>query len=219
MKNIAKVAPSILSADFSNMGSDVAKLKEWGADIVHFDVMDGMFVPNMSFGPQMIKACRKYSDLTFDVHLMIEQPERYIELFADAGADIITIHQEATVHLHRALKLISSYGKKAGIALNPATSLSVLDEIYNDIDMVLIMTVNPGFGGQEFIPETAGKISRLRQEIIKRGKTIEIETDGGTTAENAEMIRDAGADILVAGSAVFGASSPAGAIEIISGKV
>ncbi len=173
----------------------------------------------MSFGPQMIKACRKNSDLPFDVHLMIERPERYIELFAQAGADMITIHQEATLHLHRALKLISSYGKKVGIALNPATNLSVLDEIYNQIDMVLIMTVNPGFGGQKFILETADKISRLKREIVKRGKKIEIETDGGTTTENAEMIRSAGADILVAGSAIFNAPSPERAIKIISGKV
>jgi ribulose-phosphate 3-epimerase len=185
------------------MGKDIARLEEAGASQIHFDVMDGMFVPNMSFGPQLIKACRKYSDLLFDVHLMIEKPERYIGLFANSGADMITIHQESTVHLHSTLKLISSLGKKAGIALNPATSISTLENIYDDIDVVLIMTVEPGFGGQKFIPSMLNKITMLKEEIIKRGKTIQIEIDGGVNAENAKMISKAGADIMVAGSSVF----------------
>ncbi len=214
---MVKIAPSILSGDFASLGSDVARLQGWGASLVHFDVMDGMFVPNMSFGSQMIKACRSYSRLPFDVHLMIERPERYIEIFAEAGADIITIHQESTVHLQRALKIISSCGKKVGIALNPSTSLSVLENIYDDIDMVLLMTVNPGFGGQKFIPAMLDKISYLKEKIRQTEKNIEIEIDGGVTVENSEMIRDAGADILVAGSAVFQSENPFYAIRKISG--
>ena len=197
----------------------MARLRQWGASLVHFDVMDGVFVPNMSFGPQMIKACRKYSDLPFDVHLMIERPERYIELFAKAGADIITIHLESTIHLQRALKLIASFGKKAGIALNPATSLSALENIYDDVDMVLIMTVNPGFGGQKFIPSMLGKISRLKAEMNKLGRKIEIETDGGVTAQNAREVREAGADILVAGSAIFGSDKPHESVKHIAGAL
>jgi ribulose-phosphate 3-epimerase len=211
-----KVAPSILSADFANMGNDIAKLEPWGASLVHCDVMDGEFVPNMSFGAQMVKAIRKYTSLPLDVHLMINKPECFIEDFAKAGADIITIHQEACIHLHRTIKLITSCGIKAGVALNPATSISTLENVIDDIDMVLIMTVNPGFGGQVFIPSMLKKIAALKDMIIQSGKNIEIEIDGGVTVDNASSIEKAGADILVAGSAVFNADDPKDAIRRIS---
>jgi ribulose-phosphate 3-epimerase len=213
---MAKIAPSILSADFANMGEDIAKLETWGASLVHCDVMDGVFVPNMSFGPQMISAIKKYTTLPLDVHLMITQPERYVETFAKAGADIITIHQEATMHLQRTLKLIADCGMKVGVALNPATSLVTLEYILNDIDMVLIMTVNPGYGGQKLIPETLVKIKALKHMIAQSGKHIEIEVDGGVNAGNADQIIQAGADILVAGSAVFDTIDPKKAICAIS---
>lgn len=211
-----KVAPSILSADFANMGNDIAKLKPWGASLVHCDVMDGAFVPNMSFGAQMVKAIREYTSLPLDVHLMINKPECFIEDFAKTGADIITIHQEACVHLHRTIKLITSCGIKVGVALNPATSISTLENIIDDIDMVLIMTVNPGFGGQVFIPSMLKKITVLKDMIKQSGRNIEIEIDGGVTVENAASIENAGADILVAGSAVFNADDPKEAIRRIS---
>ncbi len=214
---MAKVAPSILSADFAKMGSDIAKLEKWGASFIHCDVMDGMFVPNMSFGPQMIKAIRKHTLLPIDVHLMILQPERYVEVFAKSGADIITVHQEATMHVCRTLKLIAAQGVKAGIALNPATSLVELENILDDIDIVLLMTVNPGFGGQIFIPSMINKIQKLKNMIEHSGKNIEIEVDGGVTVQNALAIKKAGADILVAGSAIFNSANPKKSVCEIAG--
>ena len=213
---MAKVAPSILSADFANMGRDVAKLEAWGASLVHCDVMDGIFVPNMSFGPQMVSAIKGYTSLPLDVHLMILQPERYIETFVRAGADIVTVHQEATTHLHRAVKMISENGAKAGVALNPATSISVLENMLDDIEMVLMMTVNPGFGGQSLIPAIIGKIARMKSMIEASGRYIEIEVDGGITETSAAEVTNAGADILVAGSAIFDADNPGEALHRIA---
>ncbi len=216
---MVKIAPSILSADFANMGNDIAKLESWGASLVHCDVMDGAFVPNMSFGTQMVKAIRKYTSLPLDVHLMINKPECFIEGFAQSGADIITIHQEACVHLHRTIKMITSCGVKAGVALNPSTSISTLENVIEDIDMVLIMTVNPGFGGQVFIPSMLKKITALNNMIKQSGRNIEIEIDGGVTVDNAGSIQKAGADILVAGSAVFNADNPRDAISRMRNQV
>lgn len=215
---MAKVAPSILSADFANMGRDIEMLKKWGASYAHCDVMDGVFVPNMSFGPQLIKAIKKYTSLPLDVHLMITQPERYVEMFAKAGADIITVHQEATMHLQRTLKLISDCGAKVGVALNPATSISSLENVLDDIDMVLIMTVNPGYGGQSLIPATISKIAAMKSMIEKSGNNIEIEVDGGIYPDNAQQLISAGADIIVAGSAVFGSKNPQKAVNGLKGS-
>ena len=210
---MVKVAPSILSADFANMGEDVAKLEAWDASLVHCDVMDGVFVPNMSFGPQMIRAIKKYTRLPLDVHLMMIQPEKYVETFVQAGAYIITVHQEATMHLQRTLKLITSSGAKAGVALNPATSLSTLENILDDIDMVLVMTVNPGYGGQVLIPAMMRKVAAMKRMIEESGRHIEIEVDGGIHAGNAPQLIRAGADVLVAGSAVFKADDPKKAVR------
>lgn len=215
---MTKVAPSILSADFANMGRDIEMLEKWGASYVHCDIMDGVFVPNMSFGPQLIKAIKKYTSLPLDVHLMITQPERYVEMFANAGADIITVHQEATMHLQRTLKLISDCGAKVGVALNPATSISSLENVLGDIDMVLIMTVNPGYGGQSLIPATINKIAAMKSMIEKSGKHIEIEVDGGIYPNNAQELISAGADIIVAGSAVFGSDDPQKAVSELKGS-
>lgn len=215
---MTKVAPSILSADFANMGRDIEMLEKWGASYVHCDIMDGVFVPNMSFGPQLIKAIKKYTNLPLDVHLMITQPERYVEMFANAGADIITVHQEATMHLQRTLKLISDCGAKVGVALNPATSISSLENVLGDIDMVLIMTVNPGYGGQSLIPATINKIAAMKSMIEKSGKHIEIEVDGGIYPNNAQELISAGADIIVAGSAVFGSDDPQKAVSELKGS-
>lgn len=215
---MVKVAPSILSADFANMGRDIGMLEKWGAAYVHCDIMDGVFVPNMSFGPQLIKAIKKYTSLPLDVHLMITQPERYVEMFAKAGADIITVHQEATTHLQRTLNLISDCGAKVGVALNPATSISSLENVLSDIDMVLIMTVNPGYGGQSLIPATIKKIAAMKNMIEKSGKHIEIEVDGGIYPDNAQELISAGADIIVAGSAVFGSTDPHKAVYGLKGS-
>lgn len=198
-----KLAPSILSADFANLGADVKAVDQAGARYIHIDVMDGAFVPNFSLGLPVIKAIRKYTDKVFDVHLMVEDPAHHLEAFKEAGADIITVHAEACRHLHRTIQTIRSLGVKAGVALNPATPLCVLDYVLEDVDMVLLMGVNPGFGGQEYIPSTTEKIRKLRKMIQSRGLHTDIEVDGGVNRENLEMILDAGANVIVAGSQIF----------------
>lgn len=197
------LAPSILSADFSKLGEQIRILDEAGAQYVHIDVMDGMFVPSISFGLPVIRSIRPLTDRIFDVHLMIEKPERYIDDFVDAGADLITVHAEACTHLDRTVHAIRDRGILAAVALNPATPLSALDYILPELDMVLLMSVNPGFGGQEYIPYTSQKIRDLRGRIGQTGKQIDIEVDGGVNLKNAGEILQAGANILVAGSAVF----------------
>ena len=208
-----KIAPSILSADFSRLGDEIRAIEQGGADYVHIDVMDGHFVPNITIGPLVVAAVRRVTALPLDVHLMIENPDRYVGDFAKAGADLIVVHVEATTHLHRTIQLIRSLGKKAGVSLNPATPLTTLDMILPDLDLVLLMTVNPGFGGQSFIESCLPKITQLRQRIDQLGKPIELEVDGGVKIDNIERIAAAGADVFVAGSAVFGASDYAATIR------
>ena len=213
-----KIAPSILSADFAAMGEAVKKLKAQGADWVHFDVMDGNFVPNITFGPGMCKAIRPLTDLLIDVHLMVEHPSDWILPFKDAGADVLTIHVEsAEHHLHRALQQIHQNGMKAGVVLNPATPIESCVHLLADCDLVLLMSVNPGFGGQSFILETLNKIRALKAEIEKRGLSTLIEIDGGVNPETAKLCIEAGADVLVAGSAVFKAPDPAEMIRTLRG--
>lgn len=199
-----KIAPSILSADFARLGEEVKAIEQAGADYVHVDVMDGHFVPNITIGPLIVEAIRPVTGLPLDVHLMIENPDRYIPEFASAGADIIVVHAEADRHLHRTVQLIKSLGKKVGVSLNPATSLTQLDMILPDLDLVLLMSVNPGFGGQSFIASCLDKITALRRRIDQLGLTIELEVDGGVKIDNIESVAAAGADVFVAGSAVFG---------------
>lgn len=215
---MVKVAPSLLSADFCNMEQGVRLMEQANADYLHCDVMDGMFVPNISFGFQMISRINEVTDIPLDVHLMIEQPERYVERFADAGADFITVHVEATNHLQRVLKQIAQCGKKAGVVLNPATPLETIKYVLDDVDMVLLMSVNPGYGGQSFIPAVMQKVADLRKLIDASGKQIDIEVDGGVDTKNCAQLREAGATVLVAGSAVFGAADPAQAIRTIRGE-
>jgi ribulose-phosphate 3-epimerase len=213
-----KVAPSILSADFSRLGEEIRAVEAAGADIIHIDVMDGHFVPNITIGPLVVQAARKVTKLPLDVHLMIENPERYIADFAKAGADYLTVHVEAAYHLHRLVQSIREHkGVKAAVSLNPATPLAMLDHILGDIDMVLIMSVNPGFGGQAFIASQLDKIRALRKRIDDRKLDLEIEVDGGVKTDNAAEVAAAGADILVAGSAVFGSKDYAAAIRGIRG--
>ena len=198
-----KIAPSILSADFSNLKEQISLIEKGGADLIHLDIMDGHFVPNITFGAPVIKKLRKVTEIPFDVHLMIENPERYIGDFVDAGADIITVHQESTVHLHRLIQQIKSYGIKVAVSLNPATSLETIEFVLEDLDMVLIMSVNPGFGGQSFIPQCKEKIKRLKKMIDDKGLNVDIQVDGGVKLDNIKEIVDCGANVLVAGSAIF----------------
>ena len=199
-----KLAPSILAADFFRLGEQIKKVESAGADYLHIDVMDGMFVPSISFGLPVIETIRKESNLVFDVHLMIENPGRYVKQFAAAGADILNVHVEACTHLQRTISEIKELGLKAGVTLNPATPLSTLEYILKDVDLVLIMSVNPGFGGQKFIPVTLQKLNDLREMRLRKNATAEIEVDGGVTLSNAKEIMEAGAEVLVSGSSVFG---------------
>lgn len=207
------IAPSLLSANFIHLQADCTMLNESEADWFHLDVMDGRFVPNISFGPMIIEFIRKATTKVCDVHLMIEEPEKYAEQFKNAGADILTVHIEACTHLHRNIQQIKSLGMKAGIAVNPHTSVSLLEDIIADVDLVCLMSVNPGFGGQKFIPQTLEKIKQLRNMCNAKGLQTHIEIDGGVTLENAPAILAAGADVLVAGNTVFKASYPVDTIR------
>ena len=198
-----QIAPSILSADFSRLGAEIQAVDIAGAEVIHIDVMDGHFVPNITIGPLIVEAARKVTGKVLDVHLMITDPGRYIDAFADAGADWITVHVEACTHLHRVISQIRQRGLKAGAVLNPATSLATLDYILEDLDLVMLMSVNPGFGGQSFIPATLEKISQLRTRIDALGLSVDIEIDGGVSAKTIEQVAKAGANIFVAGSAVY----------------
>ncbi|EHQ08036.1 ribulose-phosphate 3-epimerase [Leptonema illini] len=213
--NAAMLAPSILSADLTRLRDQIIAVEKGGADLLHVDIMDGHFVPNMTFGPNIVRALKSISNLPLDVHLMIERPENYVDEFIEAGASIVSVHYEATVHLHRLVQRIRSKGAKAGVALNPATPVSVLEEILPDLDMVLLMSVNPGFGGQKFIPASAAKVEKLRAMCDRLGVNPLIEMDGGIGVDNAKDLRRAGVDVFVAGNAVFGAPQIAATVDLL----
>ncbi|KOP82094.1 ribulose phosphate epimerase [Bacillus sp. FJAT-21945] len=215
---MVKIAPSILSADFSKLGEEIKDVERGGADYIHVDVMDGHFVPNITIGPLIVEAIRPATKLPLDVHLMIENPDQYIESFAKAGADYITVHVEACRHLHRTIHYIKSFGVKAGVVLNPATPVQMIEDIIEDVDMVLLMTVNPGFGGQKFIPSVLRKIAAVKKMADDKGLNIEIEVDGGVNEETAKLCIEAGANVLVAGSAVYNQKDRAKAIAAIKGS-
>jgi len=210
-----KIAPSILSADFTKLGEEIKTVETAGADYIHIDVMDGHFVPNITVGPMIVKVARKVTDLPLDVHLMIENPERYIDDFVEAGSDVITVHVETATHLHRLLGVVRDAEIKAGAALNPATPLSSIQHVLHNLDMVVLMTVNPGFGGQSFIPEVLPKIEELKRIKDKKGMEIDIEVDGGITVENIAQVARAGANVFVAGNAVFGSPNYAETIALM----
>lgn len=215
---MVKIAPSILSADFSKLGEEIKDVEKGGADYIHVDVMDGHFVPNITIGPLIVEAIRPVTALPLDVHLMIENPDQYIEAFAKAGADYITVHVEACRHLHRTIQQIKSFGVKAGVVLNPATPVNTIEHIIDDVDMVLLMTVNPGFGGQKFIHTVLPKISAVKEMADAKGLDLEIEIDGGVNEETAKLCIEAGANVLVAGSAVYNKVDRAKAIAAIKGS-
>ncbi|MFZ7946638.1 ribulose-phosphate 3-epimerase [Neobacillus sp. 19] len=214
---MVKIAPSILSADFSKLGEEILAVEKGGADYIHIDVMDGHFVPNITIGPLIVEAIRPLTKLPLDVHLMIENPDQYIEAFVKAGADYITVHVEACRHLHRTIQNIKSFGIKAGVVLNPATPVETIQHIIGDIDMVLLMSVNPGFGGQAFIPEILPKIRKVKEMAEQKGINLEIEIDGGVNPETAKQCKEAGANVLVAGSAIYNQPDYAKAISLIRG--
>ncbi|UCD34595.1 MAG: ribulose-phosphate 3-epimerase [Nitrospiraceae bacterium] len=212
---MVKIAPSILSADFARLGEEIAAAEQAGADMIHVDVMDGHFVPNITIGAPVVRSIKKVATRPLDVHLMIEDPDAYIRDFADSGADIITVHEEASVHLHRTIQSIRECGVRAAVSLNPATPVRQLEMILPYIDMVLIMSVNPGFGGQKFIPEALGKIRQLRQLIDSGGNTVEIEVDGGINIDNVAAVVEAGADIVVMGSAFYNSGNYPETVRIV----
>lgn len=214
-----KIAPSILSADFANLERDVVLVEKAGADYIHVDVMDGQFVPNITLGPNIVSAIRPVTKLPLDVHLMIMNPERFVDDFAKAGADFIVIHQESTIHLHRTLQMIKNAGVKAGVVINPGTPVATLKDVLGMVDLVLVMTVNPGFGGQAFIPEMTEKIAELAALRKTHNYSYEIEVDGGIDAESAKLCAQAGADVFVAGSYVYNSDSPAARIQALRDAV
>lgn len=215
---MVKIAPSILSADFSRLGEEIKEAEKSGADLIHIDVMDGHFVPNLTIGPPVVKAVRKVTGLPLDVHLMIEDPDRFVEDFVKAGADLITVHAEASVHLDRSINFIKESGAKAGVSLNPSTPLNVLDFVLSEVDMVLLMSVNPGFGGQKFIPQTMDKIRMLKEIIQKKGIKADIEVDGGVNTDNVGEVAAAGADIVVMGSAFFNSKDYSAVVKTVREK-
>ncbi|OTN88962.1 ribulose-phosphate 3-epimerase [Enterococcus sp. 7E2_DIV0204] len=210
-----KLAPSILSADFANLERDIQLVEKLGADYIHVDVMDGQFVPNITLGPNVVSAIRPVTKLPLDVHLMIVQPENYIEAFAKAGADIITVHEESTPHIHRAIQMIKASGVKAGVVINPGTPLSAIEYVLDLVDQVLIMTVNPGFGGQSFIESSLDKIAQLKEWKETKGYTYDIEVDGGIVPETAKLCKEAGANVFVAGSYIYDSESPRDRIDAL----
>ena len=220
MQQAVRIAPSILASDFARLGDEVRAIEQAGADYVHIDVMDGHFVPNLTIGPDVVRALRPHSSLPFDVHLMISPVDAFVPMFAEAGADIITVHPEAGPHLHRTIQLIKSLGKKAGVSLNPATPVETVDPVLAELDLVLVMSVNPGFGGQAFIPAALDKIAALRQRIDALGRPLDLEVDGGINFDTAPEAIAAGADVLVAGTATFsgGPAAYAGNIGRLRGE-